>query len=227
MLYLGVPGDVTFDNHTLTMEAKVTIDGKSSHRDDFLTRQDINLKTLKLPLVSYKVKRKIEFEVGLNHHERVFVYQDMSNDQPFILGIQTMTIRMVKFGKNNLIATNSTFGTNKLKYPLFTLIVFDTHQNGVTITWIISSSSSANDIQNWMEKLWSRIHEIDPTWRPTSFIVDVVAAEINAISDVFGCCVLLCLWHVHRSWLNNLTKKCHDYMVQQEMFKDLRDIMYN
>eukprot|EP01018_Ginkgo_biloba_P014682 Gb_01301 [translate_table: standard] len=227
MLYIGVPRDVIFDNHTLTMEAKVTIDGKLSHCDDFLTRKIYNLKTLKLPLVSYKVKRKIVFEVRLNHHDQVFFYQDMLNNQPFILGIQSMTIRMVKFGKNNLITTDSTFGTNKLKYPLFTLIVFNTHKNDVTITWIISSSSSTNDIQNWMEKLWSRIHEIDPTWRPSAFIVDVVVAEINAISDVFGCCVSLCLWHVHRSWLKNLTKKNHDYMVQQEMFKDLRDIMYN
>eukprot|EP01018_Ginkgo_biloba_P003380 Gb_02350 [translate_table: standard] len=57
-----------------------------------------------------------------------------------------------------------------------------------------------------MEKLQSRIHEIDPMWRPSDFVVDDVVAEINAISDVFGCHVLLCLWHVHRSWLNNLTK---------------------
>eukprot|EP01018_Ginkgo_biloba_P040728 Gb_24627 [translate_table: standard] len=153
----------------------------------------------------------------------------MSNSQPFILGIQSIwqLEQMVKFGKNNLIAIDSTFGINKLKYPLFTLIVFDTHQNGVPVAWIILSSSSAIDIQNWMEKLQSRIHEVDLTWRPSAFMVDDVATEINAISDVFGCCVLLHLWHVHRSWLKNLTKKCHDYMVQREMFKDLGDIMYN
>eukprot|EP01018_Ginkgo_biloba_P011925 Gb_15221 [translate_table: standard] len=78
-----------------------------------------------------------------------------------------------------------------------------------------------------MEKLWSRIHEIDLKWRPSSFMVDDVSTKINAISNVFGCHVLLCLWHVHRSWLNNLTKKCHDYMVRREMFKDLGDIMFN
>eukprot|EP01018_Ginkgo_biloba_P028672 Gb_13400 [translate_table: standard] len=140
----------------------------------------------------------------------------MSTNQPFILGIQSTSQleQMVKFGKNNLIATDSTFGTNNLKYPLFTLIVFDTHHNGVIIAWIISSSSSANDIQNWMEKLWSRINKVDLTWRPTAFMVDAAAAEINAISDVFGCRVLLGLWHVRRSWLKNLTKKCHDYMVR-------------
>eukprot|EP01018_Ginkgo_biloba_P014465 Gb_35818 [translate_table: standard] len=153
----------------------------------------------------------------------------MSNNQPFILRIQStwQLEKMVKFGKNNLIATDSTFGTNKLKYPLFTLIVFDTHQNGVPVAWIISSSSSTNDIQNWMEKLQSRIHEVDPMWRPSAFMVDDVVAKINAISDVFGCRVLLCLWHVRRSWLKNLTKKCHDYLVRREMFKDLGDIMYN
>eukprot|EP01018_Ginkgo_biloba_P023647 Gb_16296 [translate_table: standard] len=150
----------------------------------------------------------------------------MSNGQPFILGIQTtwQLEQMVKFGKNNLIATDSTFGTNKLKYPLFTLLAFDTHQNGLPVANLIKSTS---DIQSWMEKLRSRIYEMDPTWRPSSFMVDDVAAKINAISDVFGCRILLCLWNVHRSWLNNLTKKYHDYMVRQEMFKDLGDIMYN
>eukprot|EP01018_Ginkgo_biloba_P015214 Gb_09225 [translate_table: standard] len=81
-----------------------------------------------------------------------------------------------------------------------------------------------------MEKLQFRIHEVDPTWKPSAFMVDDAIAEINAISltyitqylillclicnDVFGCHVLLCLWHVRRSWLKNLTKKCHDYMVR-------------
>eukprot|EP01018_Ginkgo_biloba_P027643 Gb_16156 [translate_table: standard] len=117
---------------------------------------------------------------------------------------------MVKFGKNNLIITDSTFGANKLKYLLFTLLVFDTHQNGVSVAWIIPSSSSASDIQSWMEKLRSRIYEMDPTWRLSAFMVDDVVAEINVIR----CHILLCLWHACRSWLKNLTKKCHDYMVR-------------
>eukprot|EP01018_Ginkgo_biloba_P029618 Gb_01439 [translate_table: standard] len=94
-----------------------------------------------------------------------------------------------------------------------------------------------------MEKLQCRIHEVDPMWRSSAFMVDDVATKINDISltyitqylillclictDVFGCRVLLCLWHVRRSWLKNLTKNCHDYMVRREMFKDLGDIMYN
>eukprot|EP01018_Ginkgo_biloba_P023862 Gb_15783 [translate_table: standard] len=230
MLYLGVPGDVIFDNHTLTVEAKVAINGKSSHRDYFLTGQDIyNLKASKLPLTSYKVKRTIVFEIGFNDTMIECFYIKICQIIPFILGIQSTwkLEHMVKFGKNNLIATDSTFGTNKLKYHLFTLIVFDTHHNGVPVAWIISSSSLANDIQNWMEKLRCRIHKVDPTWRPSDFMLDDATAEINTISDVFGCLVLLCLWHVRRSWLKNLTKKCHDYMVRREMFKDLGDIMYN
>eukprot|EP01018_Ginkgo_biloba_P014796 Gb_30458 [translate_table: standard] len=228
MLYLGVPGDVIFDNHTLTMEAKVAIDGKSSHHDDFLTRQDIyNLEASKLSLISLSKEDDSVRGWIQRHHDRVFFYQDMSNNQPFILGIQStwQLEQMVKFGKNNLIATDSTFGTNNLKYPLFTLIVFDTHQNGVPVAWI--SHQVVQLMTFKMEKLQSRIHEVDPAWRPSAFMVDDVAVEINGISDVFGCRVLLFLWHVRRSWLNNLTKKCHDYLVRREMFKDLGDIMYN
>eukprot|EP01018_Ginkgo_biloba_P036191 Gb_08378 [translate_table: standard] len=50
-----------------------------------------------------------------------------------------------------------------------------------------------------MEKLQSRIHKVDPMWRPSAFMVDDATVEINAISDVFRCHVLLCLWHVRRS----------------------------
>eukprot|EP01018_Ginkgo_biloba_P030133 Gb_11378 [translate_table: standard] len=232
MLYLGVPRDDIYDNHTLSVEVKMAIDGKSSHRDDFLMGQDIyNLET-RIKASSYKLQSKEEDSIRgwiERHHDQVFFYQDLSNGQPFILGIQTtwQLEQMVKFGKNNLIATDSTFGKNKLKYPLFTLLVFDTHHNGVLVAWIISSSSSSSDIQSWMEKLRSRIYEMDPTWRLSAFMVDDIVVEINAISDVFGCRILLCLWHVRRSWLNNLTKKYHNYMVQREMFKDLGDIMYN
>eukprot|EP01018_Ginkgo_biloba_P010196 Gb_14011 [translate_table: standard] len=166
MLYLGVPGDVIFDNHTLTMEVKVAIDVKSSHRDDFLT--DIYNLEAQIKSSSYKLQSKEDKSVRCwiqRHHDQLFFYQDMLNNQPFILGIQStwQLEQMVKFGKNNLITIDSTFGINKLKYPLFTLIVFDTHQNGIHDAWIISSSSLANDIQNWMDKLWSRIHEVDPT----------------------------------------------------------------
>eukprot|EP01018_Ginkgo_biloba_P035271 Gb_21708 [translate_table: standard] len=129
MLYLSVPRDVIFDNHTLSVEAKVAVDGKSSHRDDFLTRQDIyNLET-RVKASSYKLQSKEEDSIRgwiEQHHDRVFFYQDMSNGQPFILGIQTtwQLEQMVKFGKNNLIATDSTFGTNKLKVIIFFLFLF-------------------------------------------------------------------------------------------------------
>eukprot|EP01018_Ginkgo_biloba_P039052 Gb_05315 [translate_table: standard] len=130
MLYLGVPGDVIFNNHTQAVEAKVAIDGKSSHRDDFLIRQDIYNLEARIKASSYKLQSKeIVFEVGFNNTMIECFSIDMSNNQPFILGIQSIwqLEHMVKFGKNNFIATDSTFETNKLKYPLFTLIVFDTH----------------------------------------------------------------------------------------------------
>eukprot|EP01018_Ginkgo_biloba_P037586 Gb_29481 [translate_table: standard] len=170
----------------------------------------------RIKALSYKLQSKEEDSFrGWNEQHHDEFYSDILNGQPFILGIQItwQLEQIVKLGKNNLIAFDSTFGTNTLQYPLFTLLVFDTHQNGVPVSWIISSSSSASDIQSWMEKLWSRIYEMDPTWRLSAFMVDDVVVEINVISDILGCRILLCLWHVCGSWLKNLTKKCHDYMV--------------
>eukprot|EP01018_Ginkgo_biloba_P027353 Gb_36941 [translate_table: standard] len=83
----------------------------------------------------------------------------------------------------DIIFDNHTLSV-EVKYPLFTLLVFDTHYNGLSVAWIISSSSSASDIQSWMEKLRSGIYKMDPTWRPTAFMVDDVVVEINAIRDV-------------------------------------------
>lgn len=40
------------------------------------------------------------------------------------------------------------------------------------------------------------------------------------------CRVLLCLWHVRRSWIRSLLKKCCNLDVQREMFKHLGQILY-
>eukprot|EP01018_Ginkgo_biloba_P020582 Gb_28984 [translate_table: standard] len=125
---------------------------------------------------------------------------------------------MITFGMNNLIAFDSTFGTNKVKVIIFSLFLFKAYHhlkisNACLLFYCILCSP------------W--IYKIDPTWRTSAFMVDDDATEINAISGIFRCRILLCLWHVHRSWLNNMTKKCHDYMERREMFKDLGDIIYN
>eukprot|EP01018_Ginkgo_biloba_P008983 Gb_03895 [translate_table: standard] len=66
----------------------------------------------------------------------------------FIIGLETPWMRkmMVKFSHNRLISMDSTFSTNKYGYQLYTMIVFDKQQNGLPITWVISSRNKASNI---------------------------------------------------------------------------------
>jgi hypothetical protein len=54
---------------------------------------------------------------------------------PFTIGIQTpMQLQaMFQFGHNKFIFMDAAFGTNDVKYHLFTLMVFDFHRTRVPI----------------------------------------------------------------------------------------------
>ncbi len=44
---------------------------------------------------------------------------------------------MVSLGDNGAISMDATFGTNDVKFHLFTLMVFDAHHIGMPVAWII------------------------------------------------------------------------------------------
>ncbi|AES80637.1 hypothetical protein MtrunA17_Chr7g0251461 [Medicago truncatula] len=80
------------------------------------------------------------FEFFYNRQSNVFFYQDFSDSDPFILGIQTewQLQQMIKFGNHGLLASDSRFGTNKLKYPVHSLLVFNSDKKAILVAWIIT-----------------------------------------------------------------------------------------
>jgi len=60
---------------------------------------------------------------------------------PFTISIQTPTQceSMLSYGHNDAISMDATFGTNDMKFHLFTLIAFNDHRTSVPFTWIITS----------------------------------------------------------------------------------------
>jgi hypothetical protein len=82
---------------------------------------------------------------AFNHLDYVFYFQDASEDNgihvPFTIGIQTPSQlqTMVSLCDNGAISMDATFGTNDVKFHLFTLMVFDAHPTGVLVAWIITS----------------------------------------------------------------------------------------
>jgi len=60
---------------------------------------------------------------------------------------------MLQLGHNGLISMDVMFGTNDVKYHLFTLMVFDFHHTGVPIAWVITNQQTCEDLAEWMNAL--------------------------------------------------------------------------
>jgi len=88
----------------------------------------------------------------LQHPEDVFFFQDVGEinriEVPFTIGIQTPTQceSMLSYGHKGAISMDATFGTNDMKFHLFTLMGFDDHCTSVPLTWIITSRQTVHDL---------------------------------------------------------------------------------
>jgi hypothetical protein len=61
---------------------------------------------------------------------------------------------MLQFGCNGLVSMDATFGTNYVKYHLFTLMAFDFHQMGVPVAWVIMNQQTCENLVEWLSALW-------------------------------------------------------------------------
>ena len=76
---------------------------------------------------------------------------------------------------------DSTFGTNKYGFSLFTLMVMDEHNNGFPGAWIITSDEAQTTIEAGLGHLKAEV----PGWSPHTFMTDACDGEQNAIGTVF------------------------------------------
>ncbi|KAJ3674007.1 hypothetical protein LUZ60_005999 [Juncus effusus] len=157
----------------------------------------------------------------------VFYYQDASESDPFILGIQTewQLQQTVRFGHGSLVAAHSSFGISKLKYPLTTLLVYDSTNHALPIAWIITRSISKTDVFKYMKALVERVRNFDPSWTAGGWIVDDPTSQLDPIRELFSCPILFSTWRIRRSWLKNVVKRCRNGEIQCEIFRRLGEIV--
>jgi hypothetical protein len=79
---------------------------------------------------------------------------------------------MLQFDHNMFISMEAMFGTNNVKYHLFTLMVFDFHYTGVLVVWVIISRQTCEDLVEWLSAMWAKLSSHMPNWRPSYFILD-------------------------------------------------------
>ncbi|XP_058074764.1 uncharacterized protein LOC131223372 isoform X2 [Magnolia sinica] len=227
MLYVGISLDNIIQHHLEEVERH----GGPSNRDDFLTRNDVRNMERVIRNSTYELHANDVSSIRMwvqRHQKHVVFFQEDSAMESFILCVQTewQLQQMLRYGHNSSVASHSTFGLNKLRYPLCSLLVFDSCHNAIPVAWVITSSFDGHNIQRWMGSLADRIRAKDPRWRLHAFLIDEPSLDISTIRDIFQCRVLLSLWHVRRAWMRSLLKKCCNFEVQREMFKQLGQVLY-
>ncbi|KAG4950073.1 hypothetical protein JHK84_043497 [Glycine max] len=123
-----------------------------------------------------------------------------AKSDPFILGIQTewQLQLMICYGHRNVVAADSTFGAKRLKYPLFTLLVFYSRQHELPVAWVITRSFAKPDVSKWLKALIDQARSVEPGWKLNGFLIDDATAEIDLL----------------RSRLRNIVKKCSNIEIQ-------------
>jgi len=120
----------------------------------------------------------------------VFFFQDVGEINgiqiPFTIGIQTPTQceSMLSYSHNGAIFMDAIFGTNDMKFHLFTLMGFDDHCTGVLLTWIIISRQIVENLIEWLKPLKDNMLLHMSHWKPSCFLVDDAPQEFKALQLV-------------------------------------------
>ncbi|XP_031388831.1 uncharacterized protein LOC116201669 [Punica granatum] len=228
LLHVGVSVETIMQRHKELVERQ----GGPSNRDDLLTDRYVRRQELNIRRSTYELDPDDMTSIGMwvdSHRNCVFFYEGFSNSDPFTLGIQTewQLQQMIRFGNRSLLVSDSRFGTNKLKYPLHSLLVFNSDNRAIPVAWIIAPRFANTDTHRWMRALYNRVQTKDSSWKLAGFIVDDPLADFLTIRDVFQCSVLLCFWRVRLAWHKNLIRRCRETEMRAEISKQLGQMADN
>ncbi|KAL8541304.1 hypothetical protein ACS0TY_002525 [Phlomoides rotata] len=226
LLYVGVSVETIMQRHNESVERQ----GGPCNRDDLLTHRYVRRQERSIRRFLYELDEDDAVSLSMwveSHQNYVFFYEDFSDSDPVTLGIQTewQLQQMIQFGNCRLLAYDSRFGSNKLKYPIHSLVVFNSENKAIPVAWIITTRFASRDTYRWMRALYNRLHAKDPAWKLAGFVVDEPSADIRAIRDIFQCSVLICFWRVRHACHKNLMKRCSDMKMCAEVSKKLGNVV--
>ncbi|XP_015695413.1 uncharacterized protein LOC102718937 isoform X1 [Oryza brachyantha] len=228
LLCVGIPVETIMQRHTEMVKKQ----GGPSNRDDLLTHRYVRRLERKIRRSVYELDDDDAVSINIwveNHQEYIFLYEDFSDTETFIVGIQTdwQLQQMIQYGNRSLLASDSRFGTNKLKYPVHSLLVFDQQKNAIPVAWTITPNFAHGETYRWMGALYDRVRTKDPTWQLGGFIIDDPLADVRTIKEVFQCPVLISSWRIRHAWHKNLMKKCPDIEKRPMVAKRLGELICN
>jgi hypothetical protein len=153
-LSLGYTIKQIYDKQKVIWWARINA-RKTMTRNDFIKQQDITYLDHKHKKGNWRVHKNSFISLrtwAFSHPDDVFYFQDANEDNeihvPFTIRIQTpyQLQAMVSLNDNGAISMDATFGTNDVKFHLFTLMMFDAHHSRVSVAWIITSCQTCDDL---------------------------------------------------------------------------------
>jgi hypothetical protein len=122
---------------------------------------------------------------------------------------------MLSYGHNGAISMDATFGTNDMKFHLFTLMGFDDHCTSVPLMWIITSRQTIEDLIKWLKPLKDKMLSHMPHWKPSCFLIDNAPQELKALWLVLYLVSTLYLfpWMFLVSFIKNLIISYAFYVI--------------
>lgn len=116
LLCVGIPVETIMQRHTEMIEKQ----GGPSNRDGLLTHRYVRRLERKIRRSVYELDDDDAISINIwveNHQNHIFLYEDFSDKDTFIVGVQTdwQLQQMIQYGNRSLLASDSKFGTNKLK----------------------------------------------------------------------------------------------------------------
>ncbi len=76
---------------------------------------------------------------------------------------------------------DATFGTNGVKYHLFTLMAFYFHRTWVPVAWVITNQQTCEDLAEWLNALRAIFFSHMLDWKPSCFIMDDAPQELQTL----------------------------------------------
>ncbi len=119
--------------------------------------------------------------------EKCVFFQDVDEinetQVPFTIGIQTsiQCESMLSYGHNGAISMDAPFGTNDMKFHLFTLTVFDDHRTNVPLAWIITNRQTIQDLIKWLKPLKDKVLSHMQHWKSSCFLIDDAPQKLKAL----------------------------------------------
>jgi hypothetical protein len=201
-LSLGYTTKQIYDKHKAIWWERVNA-GQSMTRNDFIQLQNIAYLNPKHKKGNWHLHTNLTISIwswAFQHLEDVFFFQNAGEinktQVPFTIGVRTPTQceSMLSYGHNGAISMDATFGTNDMKFHLFTLMGFDDHHTNVPLTWIIRSRQIVQDLIEWLKPLKDKMLSHMPHWKSSWFLVDDAPQELKALQLDLYLTPTLCLF---------------------------------